>query len=594
MNSNIGGTAFNWVRTNTGNLIGMDPTGPGGTTTIPGALTNITTTQQQSVFTIIGVANGCTSAGVNVTVTVNPPPTVANITGLTSVCQFATITLADATGGGAWSSSNTGVATVNAGSGVVSGVASGSTVITYTVTDGNGCTNSTTYPISVGQSPTITSVTATPTTICAGQTSNLLAVVPGSTPTTVCQTNNARAGFQQGSPDLTRTVNIAGIPAGVTITGITVTVNASHQRDNEVEMYLIPPGSDGGVALGGPGGGFQHTTTAGGNIMLLGTPVGTPVNGVNYVNTVFSDLGATTIAASGGSGPYTGTYKPASNPFTSITPAAANSANVNGTWTFVILDHVNSGFTGVFNNYTLCITYTSSNVTYAWSTIPPSGFTSTLANPPVTPGATTTYSVTATATNGCSSAPGTVTVTVNPAPSITLGANPTVCRGTTTANLPYTATTGAPNRYSITYNAAALAAGFVNVNNAVLPATPIVLTVPAGAAAATYNGTLTVTNSASGCASTAVPFTVTVSAAPTITLGANPTVCSGTTTANLPYTATTGGPNQYSITYSAAALAAGFVNVNNAVLPATPIVLEVTSEERTGRKKATRTLTNNA
>src|SRR4029077_15936787 len=100
MNSNIAGTAFNWVRDNTTNLIGMDPTGPGGTTTIPGALTNTTNTQQQSIFTVIGVANGCNSAPITVTVTVNPPPTVAAIGGPTTVCQGSPITLTDATGGG--------------------------------------------------------------------------------------------------------------------------------------------------------------------------------------------------------------------------------------------------------------------------------------------------------------------------------------------------------------------------------------------------------------------------------------------------------------------------------------------------------------
>ncbi|MCC6283448.1 MAG: hypothetical protein IT262_22775, partial [Saprospiraceae bacterium] len=53
-----------------------------------------------------------------------------------------------------------------------------------------------------------------------------------------------------------------------------------------------------------------------------------------------------------------------------------------------------------------------------------------------------------------------IVVTINPAPTITLGANPTVCQGTTSASLPYTATTGTPNQYSIDYNAAANTAGF--------------------------------------------------------------------------------------------------------------------------------------
>src|SRR5205814_10554828 len=81
-------------------------------------------------------------------------------------------------------------------------------------------------------------------------------------------------------------------------------------------------------------------------------------------------------------------------------------------------------------------------------------------------------------------------------------------------------------------------AGFVNVTNVALPATPIVLTVPAGAAAATYTATLTVTNSATGCVSSGSAISVTVNANPTITLGANPSVCSGTTSPNLSNSAT--------------------------------------------------------
>ena len=55
-----------------------------------------------------------------------------------------------------------------------------------------------------------------------------------------------------------------------------------------------------------------------------------------------------------------------------------------------------------------------------------------------------------------------------------------------------------------------------------LPASPIGLVVPAAAAAATYNGTITFRNSTAGCSSAALPFTVTVNAVPTITLGQAP------------------------------------------------------------------------
>ncbi|MBK8312493.1 MAG: hypothetical protein IPL01_00090 [Acidobacteria bacterium] len=107
-------------------------------------------------------------------------------------------------------------------------------------------------------------------------------------------------------------------------------------------------------------------------------------------------------------------------------------------------------------------------------------------------------------------------VTVNPLPTITLGASPSVLPGITSANLPYTATTGSPNQYSIDYDATANTAGFVDVTNAALPSTPIVLTVPGMASPATYNGTLTVRNVTTSCVSGSVPFTVRILACPTL------------------------------------------------------------------------------
>ncbi|WP_442902392.1 beta strand repeat-containing protein, partial [Flavobacterium sp.] len=107
-------------------------------------------------------------------------------------------------------------------------------------------------------------------------------------------------------------------------------------------------------------------------------------------------------------------------------------------------------------------------------------------------------------------------VTANsPVPTITLGTSPSVCRGTTTANLPYTATTNSPNQYSITFDTAAGTAGFTNVSLTTLPASQIAIAVPASAAAATYNGTLTVKNTTTNEVSTGTPFTVTVKALPT-------------------------------------------------------------------------------
>lgn len=166
--------------------------------------------------------------------------------------------------------------------------------------------------------------------------------------------------------------------------------------------------------------------------------------------------------------------------------------------------------------------------------------------------------------------------TISALPTITKGANPAVCQGTTSANLTYSATTGTPNQYSIDYDAAANLAGFIDVVNATLPATPIIMVVPAGAAAATYNGSLTVTNSTTGCSSTAQAIAVTVNPSPSVTPGTSPVVCRGTTSALLSYTAA-GSPNQYSIDYDPTANANGFVDITNASLPVGNITIVIPS-----------------
>ncbi|MEN8155438.1 MAG: CxxxxCH/CxxCH domain-containing protein [Bacteroidota bacterium] len=126
--------------------------------------------------------------------------------------------------------------------------------------------------------------------------------------------------------------------------------------------------------------------------------------------------------------------------------------------------------------------------------------------------------ITVTATNACgTSAPSTKAVTVTEAalpPTITLGTNPTVCQGTTTADLTYSATTESPDQYSIDYFAASEAEGFTDVVNASLPASPITLVVPGGAATGRYYGNLTVRNSGTGLSSGNYAISVTIATTP--------------------------------------------------------------------------------
>lgn len=138
-----------------------------------------------------------------------------------------------------------------------------------------------------------------------------------------------------------------------------------------------------------------------------------------------------------------------------------------------------------------------------------------------------------------------VLVKVNENPTITTAANAaTICAGTSvqTANLPYTATTGAPTTYSISWNSTP-ANSFVAVLNAPLLANSIAISVPANTAAGTYTGRLTVKN-ATGCISSAKTFTVTVNGKPAISAVSAPgAACAGgSVNPNAPAVTTNGSP----------------------------------------------------
>ena len=147
-----------------GSTISLSTGTPGGTWTTSG--TSIATVSSTGVVT--GIATGTVNIYYLVggcysykTVTVGTLPA---ITGSSTVCVGSTTTYTDATTGGSWSSSNISVATVNATTGVVTGIASGSATITYFA---GGCF--TTKVISV---TTISGISGA-STICIGSTTAL-------------------------------------------------------------------------------------------------------------------------------------------------------------------------------------------------------------------------------------------------------------------------------------------------------------------------------------------------------------------------------------------------------------------------------------
>lgn len=97
-----------------------------------GLLTGVSTGTVDVSYT---TANGCGTSTTSYTMTVNPLP--APIGGPTEVCQTFTATMTNATTGGTWSVAGPN-STINASTGIVTGVNAGTSIVSYTLSTGCG------------------------------------------------------------------------------------------------------------------------------------------------------------------------------------------------------------------------------------------------------------------------------------------------------------------------------------------------------------------------------------------------------------------------------------------------------------------------
>ena len=115
---------------------------------------------------LVSGTGGCSNATATRTVTVTQFPNAGSVAGTQVICPSgSTVFFSNGDAGGAWTSGNTSVATVNVSSGAITPVASGSAVITYTVTGTGGCGNATaTRTLTISA----TSTSTTNISICPG------------------------------------------------------------------------------------------------------------------------------------------------------------------------------------------------------------------------------------------------------------------------------------------------------------------------------------------------------------------------------------------------------------------------------------------
>ncbi len=199
--------------------------GGAGSTTTP----VVSTTVPGSFTYYYGQSIGaCESPIDSVTIVVNPTPSA--ILGLSAVCQFLTISLTDATTGGAWTSSSPSIATVNT-TGLVTGVLAGTatigtTTITYKLP--TGCF--VTHNVTVNQKPAKPVVT--PPTYCQFGTAAPLTATPAT-------------GLLWYGPGITPGTPVGPTPAtgtaGVTNYYATETNSAGCVSDSAIDAVTITP-----------------------------------------------------------------------------------------------------------------------------------------------------------------------------------------------------------------------------------------------------------------------------------------------------------------------------------------------------------------
>ncbi len=177
-----------------------------------------TATVNSSTGSVFGVAagsatitytatNSCGTSTATSAMTVNPLPNAGTISGASVLCTGATTTLTSSgTGGGSWTSSNAALASVDASTGDVTGVATGSVTITYSVTNGCG-TSRATASLSMTDVPTVAAIGG-PSSVCQYATITLTDATSGGTWSSV-------------TPSVA-TVSPTGVVTGLIVTGTTI------------------------------------------------------------------------------------------------------------------------------------------------------------------------------------------------------------------------------------------------------------------------------------------------------------------------------------------------------------------------------------
>jgi gliding motility-associated-like protein len=527
------GTTYTWTVANTNtNVTGQQPGGPSATISNGQALVSSSNLEQTVIYTVTPLfgtsPNECNGAPFTLTVTVSPKPEIAAKTA--EICSGETFTVTPANGG--------------------SDVVPTGTAYTWTVVAGSnisGATNQTTAQSSISQTLTntgnavetvtytVTPLLGTPPNTCNGVPFTVTVTVnPKPLVTakaaTICSDGTFTVAPSNGSGNI--------VPAGTTYTWtVAANANVSGQSNeataqDEISQTLINKGSSVETVT--------YTVTPKSGDCTGGTfTVTVTVNPKPAVTTLQEATicsGATfTVTPADGSG--------------NIVPTGTTY-----TWTVA----ANADVTGQSDQATAQanISQTLTNTSNAVQTV--------------------IYTVTSQAGTApiCTGDEFTVTVTVNPEPTVNALTGQTVCNDVTTTAVNFTSDIASGVTYSWTNSDPTIGLGASGTGN--IPAFTA-----KNATNAPITATITVTPAFGGCSGTSTSFNFIIDPTPTVTKPANQTVCNDALTTAVIFTGNIAGGVTYSWTNDNIAIGlpatgtgniAPFTATNLAAAPATATI----------------------
>lgn len=327
-------------------------------------------------------------------------PSSTAITGTFSACVGSTTTLSDATTGGTWTSSNTGVATIGTSNGIVLGIAAGTTTISYIMTS-----STVTQVVTINALPNTGSISGA-SGVCLSTSTTLTDATSGGT-------------WSSGTIAVATVGATTGKVTGVAVGTSNITYTVTNTCGTAHATYLMTVFSTPTIASIVGSSPFCQTTS---NTFMDATTNGVWSSSNTAVATVGSSTGLVT-GTGGGSvsisyvvayscGTVTSTYPVTINPLPVELPITGPSALCLGT-------------SGTFSDATVGDVWSSSNTAVA-TVNAVTGFVTS-----VSAGATL---ISYTGTNGCGSTSAIKIVQIDTLPpSIAIYGPLTVCQTGTTA-----------------------------------------------------------------------------------------------------------------------------------------------------------------